>query len=549
MQVSYGRDRRHLCLLGCLSAVIFILSFSYAVFAAPYAAIVQDERTGRILYEKNADKRLHPASLTKMLTLYIVFQEVERGNIGLDDKITISQNAANQPPSRLGLKAGQKIALRYLIRAAAVKSANDAATALADAISGSQKEFARRMNRTARALGMKSSTFKNANGLTASGHLSTARDMNTLGRRLFQDFPQYYNIFSRKKTDAGIKLVRNTNRRFLDDYEGADGIKTGYTSMAGFNLTASAKRGRDRVVVTVFGGRSTTHRNNKVADLLNLGFKELAKGIYAGKESPQRRAKFATISAPPARNTVFIDKQKVTSGVDQTAEAIIASVSAAHSAEANNITDPVVNEIILQNSSSALDEILRGHKNQRAAIAPPRRPIDLIAAQQNKPKESIIAQEKRQESQQASLLYKTELSSDQKRPSESSLVPVSLVNTQAPARPPIFTNKKVSRNQRKMPALGSLQDEYTIMQASLIEESGWSVHIGHFSTRDAAERALLQIQLIENAALNNGQRNVLKDKSSYEAKLDGLTQTQAHIACRKLAVRGHQCSVGRDNYE
>ena len=240
--------------------------------AAPYAAIVMDARTGETLYSKNADTRLHPASLTKMLTLYIAFEEIRRGSISLDTMVTVSKHAAAEPPSKLGLRAGQKIALRYLIRAAAVKSANDAATAIGEAIGGSPAGFAKRMNRTAKAIGMQNSSFKNANGLTASGHLSTARDMNVLGRRLFYDFPEFYNIFSRRSTDAGMAQVANTNRKFLDAYRGADGIKTGFTNPAGFNLTASAERGNTRIIATIFGGQSTAQRNAKMAELLDLGF-------------------------------------------------------------------------------------------------------------------------------------------------------------------------------------------------------------------------------------------------------------------------------------
>lgn len=244
-----------------------------AAFSAPYAAMVVDARTGKVLHSVNADTRLHPASLTKMMTLYVTFEAIKFGEITLDTKVRISKRAAAEQPSKLGLKAGQRIALRYLIRAAAVKSANDAATALAEAIGGSEATFARRMNKTAKALGMSRTTFKNAHGLTESGHLSTARDMTTLGRHLFFDYPQYYNLFSRKKTMAGGKEVRNTNRRFLGAYKGADGIKTGYTQAAGFNLVASALRGQERIIATVFGGRSTATRNAKVAELLDLGFK------------------------------------------------------------------------------------------------------------------------------------------------------------------------------------------------------------------------------------------------------------------------------------
>ncbi len=251
-----------------------------------YAAMVMDARSGEILHSENANKRLHPASLTKMMTLYVVFQAVENGEISLDKKVKISRHAASEPPSKLYLRSGQKVKLRYLIRAAAVKSANDAATALGEAIEGSEAAFARRMNRTAKAMGMNRTTFKNAHGLTEPGHLSTARDMTILGRHLFYDFPEYYNLFARKTTSAGSTKVRNTNRRFLSNYRGADGIKTGYTRAAGYNLVASANRNGERIITTVFGGRSTNTRNAQVAKLMNLGFKKAPRNVKIQKPKP-----------------------------------------------------------------------------------------------------------------------------------------------------------------------------------------------------------------------------------------------------------------------
>ncbi|RBW52372.1 D-alanyl-D-alanine carboxypeptidase family protein [Ruegeria sp. A3M17] len=275
-----------------LIAFLWLLSFApLQGFAAPYAAMVIDARTGEVLHSRNADTRLHPASLTKMMTLYIAFEAVRNGEITLDTPVRITKKATAEPPSKLGLRTGQTIAFRYLIRAAAVKSANDAATAIGIAISGSEAAFARRMTRTAKAMGMSRTTFKNAHGLTESGHLSTARDMTTLGRHLLYDYPQYYNLFSRQSTHAGIKTVPNTNRRLLAAYKGADGIKTGYTRAAGFNLVASAKRKDERIIATVFGGKSGASRNAKVAELLDMGFRRApsrapirkpARPTYAG---------------------------------------------------------------------------------------------------------------------------------------------------------------------------------------------------------------------------------------------------------------------------
>lgn len=278
----------------CLAVIVTLLLVPVMAFAAPYADLVMDMRTGEVLRSENADTKLHPASLTKMMTLYIAFEAIERGEISLDSKVTISRHAASMPPSKLGLRAGQTIALRYLIRAAAIKSANDAATAIGEAIEGSEPAFAKRMTRTAKALGMTRSTFANANGLTAKGHLSTARDMATLGRHLFYDYPQYYNIFSRRSADAGIAKVNSTNRRFLDSYEGADGIKTGYTVAAGFNLVASAQRGNKRIVASLFGGQSTAQRNARMVQLLDMGF-----GKSPNRATVQKPARPAYVAPEP----------------------------------------------------------------------------------------------------------------------------------------------------------------------------------------------------------------------------------------------------------
>lgn len=284
------QNRPHTRHLRAVTLFLLLALTPVVAFAAPYAAFVMDARTGEVIYAQNADTRLHPASLTKMMTLYIAFQAIQRGEITLDTDVTITRNAASEPPSKLGLKAGQKIKLRYLLRAAAVKSANDAATAIGEAIGGSEEAFATRMNRTAAAMGMTNTTFKNANGLTQDGHLSTARDMSVLGRHVIYDFPQYYNLFSRRTADAGIAEVRHTNRRFLDSYPGADGIKTGFTNAAGFNLVASAQRGQERIIATVFGGTSTAQRNGKIKELMDMGFAKAPASATLNRPEPPAAA-------------------------------------------------------------------------------------------------------------------------------------------------------------------------------------------------------------------------------------------------------------------
>ncbi len=263
------RVMRHL-LFTCV--IMVALAAGGPAQAAPYAAYVIDARTGEVLFARNHDTKLHPASLTKMMTLYVAFEAIKHGELTLDTMVTVSRRAAATECVCLGLRAGQRVSMRNLIRAAALRSANDASVVIAEAISGSVEDFARRMTRTARAIGMSNTTFQNPHGLTQAGHISSARDMTILGRQLFFDYPQYFNIFSRRSEQAGSTTIANTNRRFLDAYQGADGIKTGFTRAAGFNLTASARRGDRHIIATMFGGTSTAARNAHVAELLDIGF-------------------------------------------------------------------------------------------------------------------------------------------------------------------------------------------------------------------------------------------------------------------------------------
>ena len=240
--------------------------------AYEFATYVMDARTGEFIYGKNYNKKLHPASLTKMMTLYLTFNEIENNRIELDELVLISANAASEPPSKLGLKKGQKVSVRTLLRGAAIRSANDAATALGEFISGSESKFAEYMTITAKKMGMKDTTFYNAHGLTSAKHLSTPKDMAILARRLIYDFPDYYNLFGRISVNVIGRTLYNTNRKFLSLYSGSDGIKTGFTSSAGFNLAASAKRDNKRIIGVVFGSSSVSLRNKRMSELLDIGF-------------------------------------------------------------------------------------------------------------------------------------------------------------------------------------------------------------------------------------------------------------------------------------
>jgi D-alanyl-D-alanine carboxypeptidase len=245
--------------------------------AATQAAIVVDAKTGKVLYASNADTKAFPASLTKMMTLYLTFEALEAGRITLDTRIKVSANAAAEPPSKLGVKAGNTIAFKDAILSLVTRSANDMATAIGEHLGGSETRFAQMMTARARSLGMKSTTFKNAHGLPNSAQITTARDMAILGRALQDRFPTYFRYFKTTSfTYAGAKI--GNHNRLLGRVQGVDGIKTGYTRASGFNLVSSVNLPDRRVVAVVLGGSSGSSRDAHMEKLLKQYVPKASRG-------------------------------------------------------------------------------------------------------------------------------------------------------------------------------------------------------------------------------------------------------------------------------
>lgn len=239
---------------------------------AKYASIVIDHHTGRVLRARNADAQRFPASLTKIMTLYLVFDALADDRLSLSDRITVSARAAAMPPSKIGFKAGQTISVENAILALVTKSANDVAAAVAEHLAGSEADFAVMMTQKARAIGMPKTTFRNASGLPNGGQVTTARDMAALSRSIMVRHPDYYRYFSRTSfTYRGVRY--GNHNRLLKSYQGTDGIKTGYIRASGFNLAASVRRGNKHLVAVVMGGKSGKSRNAHMTNILsaNLG--------------------------------------------------------------------------------------------------------------------------------------------------------------------------------------------------------------------------------------------------------------------------------------
>lgn len=240
-----------------------------------YAAFVADADTGEVLYSRRADMQRFPASITKVMTLYMVFEQLAAGTLKLDDRVVMSRFAAGQRPSKLGLKAGESLTVDQAIRSLATKSANDVSVALAEHIAGSSDEFARRMTLRAKQLGMSNSYFVNPNGLPDSRQVTTARDIFILSQATIRSFPQYYSYYQQQQFVFGNQVLPNHNH-LLRTMPGVDGIKTGFTNAAGFTLAASAVRDGRRLIAVVLGGPTRVARDSNVESLLSAGFAVLS---------------------------------------------------------------------------------------------------------------------------------------------------------------------------------------------------------------------------------------------------------------------------------
>src|SRR5215470_18029232 len=250
-------------------------------------SIVIDVDTGRVLSEMNADSITYPASLTKMMTLYLTFEALNSGRLRLDQSLPVSSEAASKSPTKLHLVPGDSVQVHELILGVVTKSANDAAAVLAEGLAGSEPAFADRMTARARQLGMTSTVYRNASGLPDPEQRTTARDVAQLALALYHDFPREYRYFATRQFYFRGRLIA-THNHLLDWYEGADGIKTGYIGASGFNLAASAVRNGHRLIGVIMGGPSAGTRDREMALLLDRGFEEAGVGanMVAHREAP-----------------------------------------------------------------------------------------------------------------------------------------------------------------------------------------------------------------------------------------------------------------------
>ncbi len=283
----------------CVIAALTLLPMHGTHAAERYAAMTIDVNSGRILHAEAGDETRYPASLTKMMTIYLVFERLEEGKLSLATSIRVSETAAEEPPSKLGLKPGSTITVENAIKALVTKSANDIAVAIAEHIAGSEAAFARLMTAKAHELGMKRTTFRNANGLPNDEQTTTARDMALLGMRLYDHFPDRVGIFSLRSFSYNGRTYRNHNT-MLGRFPGLEGLKTGYTRQSGYNLVASVRRDGRHVIGVVFGGKSGSARNARMQVLLSRAMQRATTERSRQPDVPSFRHKRPMLIARPA---------------------------------------------------------------------------------------------------------------------------------------------------------------------------------------------------------------------------------------------------------
>jgi D-alanyl-D-alanine carboxypeptidase len=302
---------------GVLAVLGTAIAFSANALAAQYSSIVIDAQTGQVVSEYNADSPNYPASLTKMMTLYLTFEALEHHNITLNTVFPVSAHAAAQEPTKLNLVAGQTIAVHDLILGLVTQSANDAAVVLSEGLAGSEAAFAEKMTRTARAMGMNSTTFHNASGLPNPFQKTTARDLSSLARRLYLDYPREYAYFSTESfTYRGITY--GNHNHLMSAFAGMDGIKTGFIHASGFNLAASAVRNNRRLIGVVMGGVSAHARDMKMASLLNAAFDGRPSPDIMIASNQPKHAQVASAEAkkgPPSHMTLHMIARRAVGGL------------------------------------------------------------------------------------------------------------------------------------------------------------------------------------------------------------------------------------------
>ncbi|MGE3064938.1 MAG: serine hydrolase [Hyphomicrobiaceae bacterium] len=511
---------------GCLCLALATLCVASAAHAGDrHAAMVLDANTGHVLYQSQADAPRHPASLTKMMTLYLVFEQLKSGRLKPATRIRVSANAAGAAPSNLDLDAGDSLSLLDAMKAIVTKSANDVAVALAEHIGGTEANFARLMTAKARALGMKSTVYHNASGLPDPEQVTTARDMLTLALRLQDDFPEYYPLFSTRSFTYDGKTYRNHNT-LLGSFQGTDGIKTGYTRSSGFNVVVSVHRGEKHLVGVVFGGTSAAARNVEMRTLINMTLVKASthktrKPVLVARAAVPRAAARRAVAAVPAPRPAPVAEP---APVERTVAAAAPAPQAAQIRIAR--VRPLMMGAGAQQPPPGPGREPAPSAIQPAAFTPPSPqppPAPAYASAAADPIGRLLGAEPSTFGEQAARLAR----------GEAPIVPPQPV----PARRPLF------------PAAYASDPRAPVAYRPDSASDGYELQVGAFASVEEAERHLATVAQRADGLLN-GHRPVTPtaqqgDRQVYRARFAGFDAASAAAACLALRHRSIDCFVAR----
>jgi D-alanyl-D-alanine carboxypeptidase len=468
-----------------------------------FSSIVVDAKTGEVIDASKADELRHPASLAKIMTLYLLFSELEAGRLKLTSDIRISPDAARQPPSKLGLQAGQTIDADDAIKAIVTRSANDVAVAIAEAISGDEDSFARLMTQRARSIGMTRTVFKNASGLPDPDQVTTARDMALLGLAIQDRFPKYYEYFSTRVFHWRGAAIGNHNR-LLGSVDGVDGIKTGYTHASGFNLVSNVKRGGRHIVAVVMGGQSGAARDAHMRDMIN-------GKIRFANAGPRLAPRFVERAVPmpaPAPRVAAARPQPTPGSSEPIARNPVRTVSVDKNSEILPEGDDN-NEVLPVNTLTA-STVREPLKLVPTGVAPEGKFVTFAPP----PAATTIASASAQASPEI----------------EQKIVMPTVAASTAPVA---------------LPATHSaIETEAT----ASVNRGAWIVQIGAFPSEEVARNRLQDARGHAGGLLSKGYTEMTSKGSAklYRARFAGFDESTARLACERLKKNDFSCFTTRN---
>jgi len=526
-----------------------------SAYTPPYAAIVLDANSGNVLHSAKADELRHPASLTKIMTLYLLFERLEAGKLRLDSPLPVSEHASAQAPTKLGLKPGQSIEVEDAIRGLVTKSANDAAVVVAEAIGGSERDFAEMMTLKAHAIGMSRTIYRNASGLPNDEQVTTARDQALLGRAIQERFPRHYRYFATPSFTYRGQTMRNHNQ-LLGQVEGMDGIKTGYTQASGFNLVASVRRNNRHVVSVVMGGTSAGARDARMRSLIEE---------YIVAASPQKNVTVEVTAAkaqPAATRMVKEQAAKAHDPAGPTAQ----GARAADTRPAGGSGAPAIYSVASHE---------RADMSPTSAAAPA---VSTPSAVASSPPATESAPAAMAAPSGANSAPTAKPETDPIKPIQVKTVKVKMVSTQATALSPgaLGSAQIVAQDASQdrtppatvAPQVATVEEAKRQPERDLIAEairetapppgaathpaapapslhSGWIVQVGAFDVEREARERLSTVQAKVGQILKHAspftEAVVMGDKTLYRARFAGVQKDQAEAICRQLKRNDIAC--------